>query len=584
MKVRTVGGAVRTLLALALVASLLLTSSALAAGGRTYTLDADFDEGNLVNVNHDAPNNDQLQLNEDTKPFPFIAVAASGRGTIVRINTVTGEIIGEYWSAPAGRGRNPSRTTVDLYGNVWAGNRDEASGQLGSVIKIGLVVGGTRSNSDGSPNPTGDYLKPPFDYNTCVDRDGDGLIKTSRGLADIRSWSNAGGADDGGGVSTADDEAILLYVRTLGTNVRHVSVDGNHNVWVGGYGHSVFALLDDDTGASLANFAVGGSYGGYGGLVDGNGVLWSSDRSPMGLLRYDTKNTMTTADDTFAWMGLVDSYGLALDTGGNVWHARYGQNNISKYDSAGNLYAGFPKTTGGAGGDRGVAVTPADDNVWVANSWGSDVSRLDNNGNIVTTVAVGSMPTGVAVDAAGKVWVTNYNSNNAMRINPATNLVDLTVDLGAGAAPYNYSDMTGIIALQAAREGMWTVVYDSGTPGTDWGTVSWNSNEPAGTGIKVEVRASDNPGSLPGETFVEVSNGVMFGGMTGQHIEIRTTFSREDGVSETSVLYDLTVEPKDGPTPQERTIPGITDWAAILTVAAVGGLAVLVLRRRGAAV
>ncbi len=27
---------------------------------RTYTLDADFDEGNMINVNHDAPNNDQL--------------------------------------------------------------------------------------------------------------------------------------------------------------------------------------------------------------------------------------------------------------------------------------------------------------------------------------------------------------------------------------------------------------------------------------------------------------------------------------------------------------------------------------------
>ena len=26
---------------------------------------------------------------------------------------------------------------------------------------------------------------PPFDYNTCVDRDGDGLIKTSMGLANV---------------------------------------------------------------------------------------------------------------------------------------------------------------------------------------------------------------------------------------------------------------------------------------------------------------------------------------------------------------------------------------------------------------
>ena len=28
---------------------------------RTYTLDADFDEGSLVNVNHDSPNGDHLR-------------------------------------------------------------------------------------------------------------------------------------------------------------------------------------------------------------------------------------------------------------------------------------------------------------------------------------------------------------------------------------------------------------------------------------------------------------------------------------------------------------------------------------------
>src|SRR3972149_11770234 len=60
-----------------------------------YTTDADFDQGTLVSVNHDAPYNDQLQLNSPTEPFPFINVAASGRGTVVRANTETGEVAGE---------------------------------------------------------------------------------------------------------------------------------------------------------------------------------------------------------------------------------------------------------------------------------------------------------------------------------------------------------------------------------------------------------------------------------------------------------------------------------------------------------
>lgn len=178
----------------------------------TYTLDAEFDQGVLVNVNHDSPNNDQLQLNETVETLPFIWVAASARGTIVKIDTVTGTVLGEYWSSPSGRGKNPSRTTVDLNGNVWAGNRAENSGGKGSVVQVGLLEAGQ-----------------------CVDRNGNGVIDTSAGLGDIRPWTNAGGVDTNGGVATAADECIIKYVRVNGNYVRHVSVDGNNNVWAGGH-------------------------------------------------------------------------------------------------------------------------------------------------------------------------------------------------------------------------------------------------------------------------------------------------------------------------------------------------------------
>jgi hypothetical protein len=94
-----------------------------AMADRTYTTSADFDDGELVEVNHDIP--DQLQLNSTETPFAFVNVAASARGTIVRINADTGEIMGEYRTAPNGRLRNPSRTSVDSKGNVWTANRDE---------------------------------------------------------------------------------------------------------------------------------------------------------------------------------------------------------------------------------------------------------------------------------------------------------------------------------------------------------------------------------------------------------------------------------------------------------------------------
>jgi streptogramin lyase len=490
-------------------ASLLLLAASPAlgqSGSKTYTVDADFDEGTLINVNHDTPNNNQLQLNDSGEPFNFIWVAASGRGTIVKIDTVTGAILGEYKSAPNGRARNPSRTTVDANGNVWAGNRNEAADGQGSVVHIGLVENGQ-----------------------CEDRNGNGTIETSSGLGIILDWTNAGGADDGGGVSTALDECIIHYVRTSGTNVRTVAVDGSNNVWIGGYGNRVHELYDQD-GVAVPGTQFNVGCGGYGGLVDGNGVLWSANIGQSRLLRYDTGTS------TGACIPISYSYGLGIDTNGFIWNSMWSNNSIVKISSAGAIQTGFPAPTGGASNDRGVAVTPADNNVWVANSGGTNVSRLDNNGNVLTIISVGSMPTGVAVDAAGKVWVTNHNSHNVMRIDPATNTVDLTVNLGGGAYPYNYSDMTGSTLTAPPDNGTWKVDYDSGQVNAPWKSVSWNALEPGDSSIVVTVAGSDD--GITFGLFEPVTNG---GEPTfdAQYLRINVAFTRATA-GDSPILYDLT--------------------------------------------
>lgn len=501
-----------------IITLLSMTTSAFAASvSRTYTLDADFDEGTLINVNHDI--SDQLQLNDTGEAFNFIWVAASARGTIVKVDTVTGDILGEYQSAPDLMARNPSRTTVDANGNVWAGNRNEASGGMGSVVHVGLQENGQ-----------------------CVDRNGNGIIETSSGLGDILAWPNTGNADSLGGVSTAVDECIIHYVRTSGTFVRTVAVDGSNNVWVGGFGNRVHELYDS-TGLAVPGTQFNLGCGGYGGLVDGNGVLWSANISLSSLLRYDPATASGTC------IPVSQSYGLGIDTNGSVWNSMFTNNTVARISPDGATIAIFP--TFGASGDRGVAVTPADNNVWIANSSGSDVSRLDNNGALLAVIPVGTTPTGLSVDADGKVWVTNLNSNNVMRIDPATNLVDLTVDLGVGAGPYNYSDMTGSTLTAPPDNGTWTVDYDSGLVDAPWSSVSWNSSEPGDSSLVVTV-ASSSDGvsySLP----VAVSNGGDPAVPDGQYLRISVAFTRSstdadsDGVNDSPVLFDLTAVANQAP-------------------------------------
>jgi hypothetical protein len=515
-----------------------------------YTTDADFDQGILQDVNHDSPNNNQLQLDKTNVFFPFVNIAASARGTMVRIDVNTGAIVGEWFSAPNGRGRNPSRTTVDRLGNTWLSNRDEAEGGKGSVSRIGVVVGGTRVNSDGSPNPTGDFLVGPFGYNTCVDRNNDGLIATSRGLGDIRPWTNAGGADNNGGVSTAADECLINYTRVTGTITRTVAVDANNDVWTGG-GDNDHEKLNGMTGQPVPGTQINFGCGGYGGLIDQSGTLWSA-RFGANLLRYEPgPNTGACLNTTHG------DYGLGLDPNTNhVWHTGVDSNRVVELDPAGNVLNSYPHGNQFA---QGVAVD-RDHNVWVAHSIlgpQTTVGHIRTDGTFVGNVPLpgGAGPTGVAVDTNGKIWVANLNTNNAMRIDPnagpiggggfPVGAVDLTVDLGAGSAPYNYSDMTGsVLGEITAPVGTWSVVQDGGTAGQTWGRITWNTEPqgsvPPGTSITVEARTADTEAGLTGQPFAPVGNGTLFS-LTGRFIEAKATLrASPNGTS--PILSDLRIK------------------------------------------
>jgi hypothetical protein len=201
--------------------------------------------------------------------------------------------------------------------------------------------------------------------------------------------------------------------------------------------------------------------------------------------------------------------------------------------------------------NRGVAVTPTDNHVWVASSGIDAVTRLDNDGNVLKIIPTGDEPTGVAVDAAGKVWVTNQFSDNTVRVDPNAGAdglgdVDLTVDLGEGAGPYNYSDMTGAVVVgSTSPQGFWTVVQDSGEEGFEWGRLTWNTEpeaeEPPGTEIVVEIRTSDSEAGLGGATFLEVVNGELFSSF-GRYIEVRATLKASSG-GLSPVLSDIRVQP-----------------------------------------
>ncbi len=547
------------------------------SGSRAYTLSADFADGLLRNVNHDAPGVDQLQLNQIAAPFPFVNIAASSRGAVVRIDAVSGAVLGEYATAPDGMGKNPSRTAVDRLGNVWVANRNEfgespaGSGDLkGSAVRVGLTIGGERSTADGTVDPAGQYLKPPFQYSTCLDRDGDGLIKTSRGLGDILAWSNAGGVDSHGGVATAEDECIITYTRVAGTGARTLAVDANNDVWVGGLGDRDHERLDGETGLPIAGTAFNLGCGGYGGLIDASGVLWSSNPP----LRYDP------ATATGACLP-IGNYGLGLDpASGHVWMSQCGDG-LCELDAAGNVVNSYASPVAG----QGLAVA-GNGHVWVAELFGDQVAHFapdpaDPGAHFLVGVVAGfEGATGVAVDANGKVWVSEITSSDtrgAARIDPdggaaggggyRVGAIDLTVGLDSPelppAEPYNYSNMAGLVAAGTAPRGAWTVVFDSEQAGAEWGAVSWNTENaspcpasptarvPAGASIAARVRSAETQAGLAAAAAIDAPNGADVDPPDGRFLQVEVTLSASEG-GLSPLLCDLTVRTAAGagpPTP-----------------------------------
>ena len=363
-------GVVIVLLATAGVSTVMATSP---GNPGVYTLDADFDQGTLVNVNHNVA--DQLQLDSEATPFEFIWVAASGRGTIVKIDTGTGVILGEYWSAPQNRPKNPSRTTVDSNGNVWAGNRDEADGGKGSIVHIGLEENGQ-----------------------CVDRNGNGVIDTSTGLGDIKPWPNAGGVDTNGGVTTAEDECIIHYVRTAGTDVRTVAVDGSNRR----LGRRV-----EQPGARAARLQR--QRGGRHSVQPGLRRLWRTGGSLTaccGRLRRTNGCCATTRDPR---RQLHQPRAVLLRLGRRQRTTTSGipsgrTISVVKLNAAGGV--AWTKPTGGSELPRRCADQRRrclDRKQWQQHRNSARQRRQSGR----RPSPSGTSPTGVAVDRAGKVWVTN---------------------------------------------------------------------------------------------------------------------------------------------------------------------------------
>jgi sugar lactone lactonase YvrE len=164
--------------------------------------------------------------------------------------------------------------------------------------------------------------------------------------------------------------------------------------------------------------------------------------------------------------------GIAVDGAGNVYVADYGNNMIREISPAGMVTTLAGKSTGGSvnGADTaatfnqptGVAVDAAG-NVYVADSGNNMIRKISAAGGVTTLAGSGSAGfangngksasfngcTGIALDATGNVFIADYGNNLVRKISPAGEVSTLGSGTGGSAKGTLFSGPYGV-AVDAA--------------------------------------------------------------------------------------------------------------------------------------
>ena len=216
-----------------------------------------------------------------------------------------------------------------------------------------------------------------------------------------------------------------------------LTVDGQDNVWVTNEegdpanGNNGSLSKFDSSGKLLSGvgLAAGGIYYPYAIAADSNGSIWVADYGRSGATLLASDGTSLGGTSGFSSPSLPLPVGVALDNAHNAWFAASGS--AVKVSAGGEITRYFCCRSPSA-----IAVDQTG-NVWVTDYAGSALVELGADGTTLQHIsAVGgiSYPESLAIDGAGTVWLANYRGNSVSTFGTAAN----------GATSSTISPATGV--------------------------------------------------------------------------------------------------------------------------------------------
>ena len=380
---------------------------------------------------------------------------------------------------------NPKAVALDAAGDLFiadsGNNRVRRVDAKTGVITTVAGVGGGRFSGDGGPAVAAALSSPTA---VAVDAAGDVFVADT-GNARVRRVDARTGvittvAGTGGGGATGDGGPATAAGIGFPSGV---AVDAAGDVFVSDANNNRVRRIDGASGI-ISTFAGNGLYGamGLGGPATASAIY-----PPQGLAVDAAGNVFIATGNYVLKVGAADgiisnvagdgvygfsgdggpalsaslgyAVGVAVDPAGNLFIADGSNNRVRRVDAA----SGIITTVAGDSGQRltgngqpaaatllnspSAAVVDAAGNVFVADTNNSIVQKVDAKTGIITTVAgTGtdggsgdggpataaelSLPTAVAVDAAGDVYIADTGNDDVRRVDAKTGVITTVAGIG----------------------------------------------------------------------------------------------------------------------------------------------------------